>query len=170
LALGKIEIICELLPLLASPSSGPHLYKRKRAAKDDKKIQTKAAGDQLLLKGRGVNGDVEIVVAGIDAPIACVEHGERGLRLVDAGPRLEAADYLQELEVPRRGVVAMRQGPPDLGPPRQIEGGGQHTDNSVRDVIEEDCLPDDPNGKLSIAGKSMPKQASNKTANRVRAN
>jgi hypothetical protein len=38
---GKIEAICELLPLLASPTSELYLYKRKRRAKDDKKTRIK---------------------------------------------------------------------------------------------------------------------------------
>ena len=46
----------------------------------------------MLLKRLGVNGDIEVFVAGIVAPIPGIEDGERSLRLADAGSLLEAAD------------------------------------------------------------------------------
>jgi len=73
---GKIEIICELLRWLASPDSGLYLYKRKRRAKDDKKIQTKTipadfdAIEEILMRiGKSAIGDKPCHIApGINLP------------------------------------------------------------------------------------------------------
>ena len=121
---------------------GGNQEKATDCAPGDKKIQTKAAGDQLLLQGVAYNGDVEIVVAGIVAPIACVEHGERSLSLVNAGPLLEAAD---DGEVSSAAALRWRGKCSSVGharPPyvdrftQELEARGEYPDDRMGDAID----------------------------------
>ncbi len=121
---------------------GGNQQKATYGAPGNKKIQAKAAGNQLLLKGCGVNGNVEILVSGIVAPIARIGHGERGLTLVDVGALLEASD---DGEVSSTAAHAGGEKCSSVGDARsphvnrfaqELEARGEYADDRMGDAID----------------------------------
>src|SRR5262249_22643001 len=136
---------------------GGNQEKATDCAPGDKKIQTKAAGDQLLLQQRGVNGDVEIVVAGIVAPIACVEYGERGLGLVNTDPLLEAADDGEVSSAAANGGGEKCSGVGHARSPnldrftQELEARGNHPNDRMGNAIDTQAAGDNVGIGIKVA-------------------